>query len=251
VPKTRGKRTFQALRSARRTKRSTKRLDRPRSAVDHRGIARPSRVHQGGNRGNRAVCQRVGSSCDSPGWSRSNAYATVRLAAKPARFFQNGVGGVEAPADAHGYAAPVFLCLWQISTNAVRPSVEGANRCRNSFCTPHSKSANTVLLPIRRTDTLVCTSSMDQQRTTPINGYVGMSDSDERHPGLDYDYDRKMLVGAESLAWCFECDASTIRRWASNGTMPKPLKVGGRRLWDAEGIREWIRQGCPRCDDNY
>lgn len=80
-------------------------------------------------------------------------------------------------------------------------------------------------------------------------GYAGMSDTDERYAGLDYDYDRKMLVGADSLAWCFECDASTIRRWANNGTMPKPLKVGGRTLWDAEGIREWIRRGCPRCDN--
>ncbi len=82
-------------------------------------------------------------------------------------------------------------------------------------------------------------------------GCTNMSEPDEdepRYPGLEYDYDRKMLVGADSLAWCFECDASTIRRWASNGRMPKPLKVGGRTLWDAEGIREWIRQGCPRCD---
>ena len=53
---------------------------------------------------------------------------------------------------------------------------------------------------------------------------------------------------ADSLAWCCECDPSTIRRWARNGTMPKPLKIGGRVLWDAEEIRQWIRQGCPRCD---
>jgi hypothetical protein len=75
------------------------------------------------------------------------------------------------------------------------------------------------------------------------------SDAEGRYAGLDFDYERKMLVGAESLAWCFECDASTIRRWAGNGTMPKPLKVGGRTLWDAERIREWIRRGCPRCND--
>lgn len=80
------------------------------------------------------------------------------------------------------------------------------------------------------------------------NGNARMPDSDDRYAGLDFDFQRKMLVGAESLAWCFECDASTIRRWAANGTMPKPLKVGGRTLWDGERIREWIREGCPRCD---
>ena len=79
-----------------------------------------------------------------------------------------------------------------------------------------------------------------------------MTDANEdevRYAGLDFDYDRKMLVGADSLAWCFEYDASTIRRWARTGVIPKPLKVGGRTLWDAEKIREWIRLECPRCDD--
>jgi len=75
------------------------------------------------------------------------------------------------------------------------------------------------------------------------------NDDTQRYAGLDFDYDRKMLVGAESLAWCFECDASTIRRWARTGIMPKPLKVGGRTLWDAERIREWIRDGCPNDAD--
>lgn len=66
--------------------------------------------------------------------------------------------------------------------------------------------------------------------------YTSMHESDGRYSGLDFDYERKWLVGADSLAWCLECDASTIRRWASNGTMPKPLKVGNRTLWDAEKI---------------
>lgn len=85
--------------------------------------------------------------------------------------------------------------------------------------------------------------------TKSASGCASMPESEGRYPGLDFDSDRKLLVGAESLAWCFECDASTIRRWAGNGTMPKPLKVGGRTLWDAERIREWIRQECPRCDE--
>lgn len=51
-----------------------------------------------------------------------------------------------------------------------------------------------------------------------------MHDTNERYAGLDDDYDRKMLVGADSLAWYSECDASTIRHWASSGTIPKLLK---------------------------
>jgi hypothetical protein len=75
-----------------------------------------------------------------------------------------------------------------------------------------------------------------------------MSDTDERYIGLDYDPAGKMLAGAGSLAKCFECDPATIRRWAREGVMPKPLKVGGRTLWDVERIRQWIREGCPPCD---
>jgi hypothetical protein len=72
--------------------------------------------------------------------------------------------------------------------------------------------------------------------------------ADGTYLGLDFDQTRKLLVGVDSLAWCFDCDPSTIRRWAKSGAMPKPLKVGGRTLWDAERIRVWIRDGCPSCD---
>lgn len=66
------------------------------------------------------------------------------------------------------------------------------------------------------------------------------------YPGLDFDaFDQRLLVSADSLAFCLDTDRSTIRRWAKKGTMPAPLKVGGRVLWDAETIREWIRAGCP------
>lgn len=67
--------------------------------------------------------------------------------------------------------------------------------------------------------------------------------------GLDADRNRKMLVGVASLAKCFDCDTSTIRRWARSGVMPEPMKVGGRTLSDAEKIRAWIKDDCPRCDE--
>lgn len=72
--------------------------------------------------------------------------------------------------------------------------------------------------------------------------------ADGIYPGLDFEaFDQRLLVSADSLAFCLDTDRSTIRRWAKSGIMPKPLKVGGRVLWDAECIREWIRQDCPRC----
>ena len=82
--------------------------------------------------------------------------------------------------------------------------------------------------------------------TNHADAYAGMRDGadNERYLELDFNDDRKMLIGAERLSRCFDVDASTIRRWAGNGTMPKPLKVGGRTLWDVEAIREWIRGGC-------
>ncbi|TWT37007.1 hypothetical protein KOR34_19530 [Posidoniimonas corsicana] len=69
------------------------------------------------------------------------------------------------------------------------------------------------------------------------------------YPGLDFNaFDRRLLVSADSLAFCLDTDRSTIRRWAKQGVMPAPLKVGGRVLWDAERVREWIGEGCPGCD---
>lgn len=74
--------------------------------------------------------------------------------------------------------------------------------------------------------------------------------ADGIYPGLDFDaFDKRLLVSADSLGFCLDTDVSTIRRWAKSGVMPKPLKVGGRVLWDAEAIREWIEQGCPECSD--
>ena len=64
-------------------------------------------------------------------------------------------------------------------------------------------------------------------------------------PGIDVEFLPKMLVSAHSLARLFDCDISTIRRWARTGAMPKPLRVGGRRLWQADVIRKWCDDGCP------
>jgi predicted DNA-binding transcriptional regulator AlpA len=65
---------------------------------------------------------------------------------------------------------------------------------------------------------------------------------------LDIDHTDRMLVGANNLAWCMDCDAATIHRWAKSGQMPKPLRVGNSVRWDVHEIRQWIDSGCPAVD---
>jgi hypothetical protein len=46
--------------------------------------------------------------------------------------------------------------------------------------------------------------------------------------GVDIDaetFGERLLIGAHNLAWCLDCDTSTIHRWAKDGTIPPPLKV--------------------------
>ena len=37
----------------------------------------------------------------------------------------------------------------------------------------------------------------------------------------------------------------TIDRWCAAGQLPKPLRIGGRKLWDRSEIVGWIAEGCP------
>ncbi len=68
-------------------------------------------------------------------------------------------------------------------------------------------------------------------------------------PGVDIEIIPKMLVCAHSLSRLFDCNIATIRRWARTGVMPKPLHVGGRRLWHADTIRKWCDNGCPEVSE--
>ena len=38
----------------------------------------------------------------------------------------------------------------------------------------------------------------------------------------------------------------TVWRWADSGRMPRPLRVGGRRLWRRHEIQRWVEAGCPK-----
>ncbi len=70
----------------------------------------------------------------------------------------------------------------------------------------------------------------------------------EVHKGLDCDQNvegERLLVGANNLAWCFDVDPNTIRRWAATGIMPKPLRIGSSQRWNVTEVRAWIEDGCP------
>lgn len=48
----------------------------------------------------------------------------------------------------------------------------------------------------------------------------------------------KIYLSARDLAKSFDCGVSTIWRWASNGTIPEPIKIGGMTRWRKAEIIE-------------
>jgi predicted DNA-binding transcriptional regulator AlpA len=38
----------------------------------------------------------------------------------------------------------------------------------------------------------------------------------------------------------------TVRKWARDGLMPRPIKVGRDLTWRKVEIDEWMASGCPR-----
>ena len=71
-------------------------------------------------------------------------------------------------------------------------------------------------------------------------------DMDEQivHKGIDVLPDERLLVSAATLEWTLDATAKTIRRWAEQGLMPRPYKVGKSLRWDAAELRQWIDGGC-------
>jgi predicted DNA-binding transcriptional regulator AlpA len=48
---------------------------------------------------------------------------------------------------------------------------------------------------------------------------------------------------------CGGISQRSIDRLVSCGKFPRPVKIGGRCLWDRAKLGEWIRTGCPRVED--
>lgn len=44
------------------------------------------------------------------------------------------------------------------------------------------------------------------------------------------------LCTIEEVCETFRCSKSTVWRWVSSGTLPKPLKIGGTSRWTPEAL---------------
>ena len=58
----------------------------------------------------------------------------------------------------------------------------------------------------------------------------------------------KLAYDTYDLTRILPFGARTIWRMWHSQRMPKPSRVGGRVVWPAQVIRDWVAQGMPRCD---
>ena len=62
--------------------------------------------------------------------------------------------------------------------------------------------------------------------------------------------DDSLVYDTRDLCRLLKTGSRTIWRWSNSGVMPRPSRVGGRVLWPAATIREWIARGMPRVNGN-
>lgn len=56
--------------------------------------------------------------------------------------------------------------------------------------------------------------------------------------------DSLRFVDAEELARALRISRRTLADWIQHGLIPKPMKIGSRRLWDPEKLRHHLEQSC-------
>lgn len=54
-----------------------------------------------------------------------------------------------------------------------------------------------------------------------------------------------LTVDASTLAGLLGVSVRTIRTWDRLGTIPAPVRIGGRVLWRTDEIRQWLDAGSP------
>jgi len=52
----------------------------------------------------------------------------------------------------------------------------------------------------------------------------------------------KALIDERTLAAMFHVSPRTITRWIARGALPSPARLGGRRLWMAASLVQFIEQ---------
>ena len=53
------------------------------------------------------------------------------------------------------------------------------------------------------------------------------------------------LLTADDVAKLLSCSPRSLRRLADQGSVPRPVKVGGLVRWRRAAIDEWLDEGCP------
>lgn len=54
-----------------------------------------------------------------------------------------------------------------------------------------------------------------------------------------------LVVDARRLAAMLCAGTRTVRTWDAAGTLPSPVRIGGRVVWRMEEIRAWLDAGAP------
>ena len=57
--------------------------------------------------------------------------------------------------------------------------------------------------------------------------------------------EQPLLLDVKGVSWITSLSERSIWRGVDVGRVPKPLKVGGRRLWRRSDIERWVAAGCP------
>lgn len=57
-----------------------------------------------------------------------------------------------------------------------------------------------------------------------------------------------LLIDIERVSEITSLAKRTIARRVAAGDMPKPRRIGGRRLWSTEELTQWVRNGCSKVE---
>ena len=56
----------------------------------------------------------------------------------------------------------------------------------------------------------------------------------------------RLMVDAKQFGRMIGVSERTIRRYDSEGIVPRPVKLGAAIRWRLEEVQDWISVGCPR-----
>ena len=57
-----------------------------------------------------------------------------------------------------------------------------------------------------------------------------------------------LLVGAEDAAKLLGLSRRTFERLLGTGRIPRPIRLGRRRLWRVAELQAWTDSDCPACE---